>query len=72
MENLYALAVSGKMYYCLGKIDDSQIELVESIAKRLTNKKELSNNCEEFCSLVGENLNIVLTPISIKHVFRKI
>lgn len=72
MESLYALAVNGKMYYCLGKIDDSQMDIVESIAKHLTDKSELRNNCEEFCNLVGEKLNIVLTPISIKHVFRKI
>lgn len=71
MKDLYALVVNGKMYYCMGKINDSQIDLVESIAKQLTDKSELRNNCEEFCNLVGEKLNIVLTPINIKYVFRK-
>ena len=72
MQSLYALVVRGKMYYCLGQIDDSQIDLIESIAKNLTDKSELRNDCEAFCNLVGKKLNIVLTPISIKHVFRKI
>lgn len=72
MENLYALAVKGKTYYCLGKIDETQLRLVENIANRLDVVNNTGNKCEDFCRLVREELNILLTPISVEYVFRKL
>ena len=35
MDNLYALAIGGRMYYCLGTISDSLLESVDLLAKQM-------------------------------------
>ena len=71
MNNLYALVIGGKMYYCLGEITDSLLESVDLLAKQMEIKfQENENPCDNFCSLIKEKYGIVLTPINISYVFR--
>lgn len=71
MDNLYALVISGKMYYCLGTITDSLIESIDLLAKQMKiNFQNNENPCDVFCMLIKEKYGIVLTPINITFVFR--
>ena len=71
MDNLYALVISGKMYYCLGTITDSLIESVDLLAKDMKiDFQNGENPCGVFCKLIKKKYGIVLTPINITFVFR--
>ena len=71
MDNLYALVIGGRMYYCLGTISDSLLESVDLLAKQMRIKFHNNENpCNDFCLLIKEKYGIVLTPIDISHVFR--
>lgn len=71
MDNLYALVIRGKMYYCLGTIKYSCLEPVNLLAKQMKVKFPNNENpCEDFCLLVKKKYGIVLTPINISYVFR--
>lgn len=71
MDNLYALVISGKMYYYLGTIKDSLLESVDLLAKQIKIKFPNNENpCDDFCLLLKEKYGIVLTPINISYVFR--
>lgn len=71
MDNLYALVIGGKMYYCLGMITDSLLESVDLLAKQMKIKFQNNENpCVDFCLLLKEKYGIVLTPINISYVFR--
>ena len=71
MDNLYALVISGKMYYCLGMITDSLLESIDLLAKQMKIDFQSNENpCDDFCSLIKEKHGIVLTPINISYVFR--
>jgi len=72
MDNLYALVISGKMYYCLGTITDSLLESIDLLAKKMKiDSQNNENPCDAFCMLIKKKYGIALTPINITFVFRK-
>lgn len=71
MKKLYAFVINGKMYYFMGAISDSLLEYINLCINQID---DTSNNfaCDDFCLYLKEKIGIVLNPIEISYVFRKI
>lgn len=73
MEPLYAISVNGTMTYFTADISEYDYSEIEKIAEKSKRDIDSINNedvRQKFINTVLSNLNIRLTEIPIKHVFR--
>lgn len=74
MENLYAIIVNGTTYFIKGIIPKSRYNEVEEIVNSIT-ISESDDNCSLYLEQITEKLNMKLqvnvTPINVKYVFRR-
>lgn len=74
MENLYAIVINGTTYFLKGIIPQSSYNEVEKIVNSIT-ISESDANCSLYLEQITEKLKIKLqvnvTPINVKYVFRK-
>lgn len=74
MENLYAIVVNGTTYFLKGIIPKSRYNEVEEIVNSIT-ICESDDNCSLYLEDITKKLKIKLqvkvTPIKVKYVFRR-
>lgn len=74
MASLYALSVNGTMLYIIGNLSEQNcidIDIIaESFQATVQNPIDYDEICQTFISMVRETLNISLTQIPLKNIFR--
>lgn len=74
MDSLYALTINGNMLFLNGNLSEKDYLEIDRIAKQFQansgNSKNYKDTVQDFITTIQQTLNVTLSEIPLKYVFR--